>query len=43
MFPEKEAELFATLAQIVTMLQQQGERIAWIEGLLVNAPQAPGF
>jgi len=38
MTPEKETELFATLAQIVTMLQSQGERIARIEGILANAP-----
>lgn len=39
MTPEKEAELFVTLASIVTMLQQQGERIARMEGVLLNTPQ----
>lgn len=34
MTPEKETELFATLSQIVGMLQQQNERIARIEGRL---------
>lgn len=34
MTPEKESELFATLNQIVGLLQQQGERIARMEGRL---------
>jgi len=32
MTPEKETELFATLNLILTLLQQQGERIARMEG-----------
>jgi hypothetical protein len=40
MTPEKEAELFATLARIRTLLQQRGERIARIEGIMASAPPA---
>jgi hypothetical protein len=43
MTPEKEAELFATLAQILTLLQQQGERIARMEGIMASAPQTAEF
>jgi len=32
MTPEKETELFATLNLILTLLQQQSERIARMEG-----------
>jgi len=34
MTPERESELFTTLNQIVGLLQQQGERIARMEGRL---------
>lgn len=34
MTPGKEAELFATLRQIVILIKQQGERIVRMEGRL---------
>jgi len=43
MTPETEAELFRKVDLLLTLAQQQGERLARIEGILANSPQAAEF